>query len=202
MILNGHHEIPTFLEETMPVEMLARLESWQQDGRSLHLTVGTHYYKPVLYDYYGTTCETVWQAPGPGTAVSVQLDFLTAGIIRIRSFPGAQVPVNETPMVVGEFPTPVSLEVMETPAQIVVTSAEVRLYIIRDPWQLRMFDLQGQLLWETRPIDIPALDRPPQEEQWNPPQQRWIFLHRYAYPWGRVVERAQRTAVCLVWLGT
>jgi len=185
-------EIPTFLGETMPVEFVARLGEWSWDGRSLHLHCHTNHYRPVEYDYYGTVCETVWEPPQQGESVTVRIDVVTASILRIRYAPGETVPDNETPMVVGAFPDPVAADIAEREEQLVLETAELRLIVQRDPWQLRLEDLNGRPIWHTLPVDIPALDRPPMEEQWNPPQQRWIFLHRYAYPLGRAASNERR----------
>lgn len=178
------YEIPTFLGETLPVTFVSRLEKLAVDGRSLTLHCTTNHYKPELYDYYGTVCETVWAPPTPGTPITIQIEFCTEAILRLRYFPGDTVPEHNTPMVVGQFDEPVHLAVTENEAEVVVETAVLRLTVIRDPWQLVLTDLKGKPIWHTLPIDVEGLMRPPLEEQWNPPQQRWIFLHRYAYPWG------------------
>jgi hypothetical protein len=58
--------------------------------------------------------------------------------------------------------------------------------IIREPWQLILRNADGKIIWQTRPVDIEPLRRP--KYQWNPPQERWLFLHRYAYPCGMTAE--------------
>ena len=195
------HEISTFLGETCPVTFVARLEKLVVHGRSLTLHCAANHYKPELHDYYGTVCETVWDPPTPGVPVTVQIDFCTAEILRLRSYPGDSVPENKTPMVVGQFNEPVNLTVTENEAAVVVETAALRLTITRDPWQLTLTDLAGSPVWRTMPVDIEGLMRPPQAEQWNPPQQRWLFLHRYAYPWGHVDHGDKKIAFTSFGLG-
>ena len=180
------YEIPTFLGESLPVSFVSRLEEVVANGRSLTFRCATNYYKPELYNYYGTVSETVWEPPVPGTPVTIQIDFCTDAILRLRYFPGPTVPDNKTPMVLGKFDEPIHLTVTEDEKEIVVETAVLRLTIIRDPWQLKLTNLGGNPIWHTLPEDIEGLMRPPLEEQWNPPQQRWLFLHRYAYPLGHV----------------
>lgn len=195
------YDIPTFLGETMPVTFVSRLEEMTVNDRSLTLRCATNDYSPELYDYYGTICETVWDSPTSGTPVTIQIDFCTAEIIRLRYFPGPAVPDHQTPMVVGRFDDPISLMVTENEYEITVETASVRLKIIRDPWQLKLTDLDGRPIWHSLPIDVDGLMRPPLEEQWNPPQQRWIFLHRYAYPFGHAQHGDQKTVFASFGLG-
>jgi alpha-D-xyloside xylohydrolase len=201
------YEIPTFLGETLPVEFVARLERWEANGRSLTLHCAANRYRPELHDYYGTVCETVWDPPTPGVPVTVQIDFCTAEILRLRFFvgpahaPGDSVPENETPMVVGQFNEPVNLAVTENEAAVAAETAVLRLTVTRDPFQLQLTDLAGNSIWRTLPVDVEALMRPPLEEQWNPSQQRWIFLHRYAYPLGHAAHGDKKVVFASFGLG-
>ena len=195
------YEISTFLGETLPVTFVSRLETMAVHGRSLTLHCATNHYRPELHDYYGTVCETVWDPPIPGTPVTIQIDFCTDAILRLRYFPDATIPENKTPMVVGQFDDPVDLTVSENENEVVVETAVLRLTIKRDPWQLNLTDLNGKPIWHTLPIDIEGLMRPPKEEQWNPPQQRWIFLHRYAYPFGHADHGDKKVAFASFGLG-
>ena len=199
--MSKSYEISTFLDETLPVTFVARVERWERAGNSLTLRCATQQYRPELHNYYGTVCETVWEAPEAGTPVTVQIDFCAEAILRLRSYPGPAVPENETPMVAGRFEEPVALAIREDEAQIVVETAVLRLTIRRDPWQLSLTDLAGTPVWQTLPVDIEGLMRPPEEEQWNPPQQRWLFLHRYAYPFGFVDHGEKRKAFASFGLG-
>jgi alpha-D-xyloside xylohydrolase len=195
------YEIPTFLGETLPVTFVSRLEKWTLEGHSFTVHCSTNYYQPELHSYYGTVCETVWDPPLPGTPVTVQIDFCTDAILRLRYFPGPTVPENKTPMVIGQFDETVTLVVTENKDAIVVESAVLRLTISRDPWQLTLTDLDNNPVWHTLPVDIEGLMRPPIEEQWNPSQQRWLFLHRYAYPFGHVDHGEKKISFASFGLG-
>lgn len=199
--MSKSYEIPTFLGETLPVTLVSKLENWEEKQSSLILTCSTQHHKPELYNYYGTICETVWEAPTPGPVVTVQIDFCTEAILRLRSIPGSVVPDNDTPMVVGSFDEPVPLQISENEQTIVIETAVLRLTISRDPWQLSLSDLDGKPVWHTLPVDIEGLMRPPSEEQWNPPQQRWLFLHRYAYPLGHADYGGKKRAFASFQLG-
>ena len=195
------YEIPTFLGETLPVTFVSRLEEAVVNGRSLTLHCATNYYKPELHNYYGTVCETVWEPPTPGTPATIQIDFYTDALLRVRYFPGPSVPENKTPMAVEQFYDPVNLTVAENEDTMVIETAVIRLTITHDPWQLSLTDLNGKPIWHTLPIDIGGLMRPPKEQQWNPSQQRWIFLHRYAYPLGHVDYGDKKIAFASFGLG-
>ncbi|MCU0511159.1 MAG: glycoside hydrolase family 31 protein [Anaerolineae bacterium] len=177
------YELPPFLDDApVPVELLAALEAYQVAGSSVIVRCATRRYVPVLYNYYGTQVETVLDAPTAGQPVTLQLDFCTPAIIRLRMCPGDQVPEHTTPMVVGHFADPVPLSITEDAAAITLATDQVRLVLRREPFQLTLLDAAGQIIWQTRALDIDGLRRP--DFQWNPSQQRWIFYHRYAYPPG------------------
>jgi alpha-D-xyloside xylohydrolase len=190
------HEIPRFLPQTVPVDFVAELADYSVDGQSITLQCATKRYRPELQNYYGTICETVLDEPEEGQPVTVQLDFCTPEIFRIRYFPGPSVPEHDTPMVVGRFDVPVGVEVSESQSALLLSTSSLRVEVIREPWQLKVYGLDGRLVFSTKPVDIVALRRP--EEQWNPPQQRWIFLHRYAYPLGKTNHSEQRRVFCFV----
>ncbi|MFQ3660867.1 MAG: glycoside hydrolase family 31 protein [Chloroflexaceae bacterium] len=181
--------LPTFLNRTVPVDLLTRLESWERAGSGLILRCATGRYAPTLHNYYGTVCETTFDPPDPGPEALVQVDFCTPEILRVRLAVGAAVPDGETAMVVGRFAAPVPLQFAEDEQGVTVLSAAVRLVVERDPWRLCLYDNAGRLVWRTRPTDIAPLRRP--AEQWNPPEQRWLFYHRYAYPAGVSADRRQ-----------
>ena len=174
------YDLPTFLGETVPVEFISQLKSYQLEGSALTLTCATEYHRPELHDYYGTICETTFTEPVAGRTITVRLDFLIPETFRLR-FAAGEVPDNETPMVVGEF-AGVTPELKETGEGLIARTGGLELHVIKHPWQLKVFSPDGELAWATKPIDIAPLMRP--EEQWNPPEQRWIFMHRYGYPAG------------------
>jgi len=184
------HEIPTFLDETGPVELVSELQGVTVDGSIVFLQCATTHYRPQLHNFYGTRCEVIFQPGTPGQPVTIRLDFCTPEIVRLRYFPGLEVPDVQTPMVVGQFDAPVAVEVTEEERAVTLKTAALRVEIIREPWQMNIFNLQGQLIWSTKPVDIAPLRRP--KEQWNPPEQRWLFLHRYAYPLGVTGQGQQK----------
>lgn len=186
------YELPTFLSDAIPVELVARLSGYEVDGNSVKLHCETNRYEPAMHGYYGTETETVWCSPEPGEPATVQLDMCTPEIVRVRYHSGPEVPANDTPMVVGEFNDAVTLNVMEYDDRIIVATNSLRIVVVRYPWQLKIYDRDGRLLWKTSPIDIDAFMRT--ERQWNPSQQRWIFLHRYAYPLGAAQHGNERYA--------
>lgn len=187
------YDIPTFLEnEPVPVELVARLKDYTVEGQTVMLRCATNRYEPQIHDYYGTYVETVFKDTVPGEDVTVQLDFCTDEIVRFRCAPGDGVPENDTVMVVGTFDEVVSLVVEEDDAAVFIETDKLRIVILKEPWQMTINNRDGYAIWSTKPIDIDGLRRP--EHQWNPSQQRWIFLHRYAYPLGFVNHGKRRHA--------
>ncbi len=197
------YELAPFLGSPHPVELVARLDRLEVDGSSVVMTCGTDRHDPELQDYYGTVAETVFRAPRPGRPATVRADFWSPDVVRLRYAPGDTVPATPvpplvggvgalSPMVVGSPQDRVELTVEEHGDRVVVRSSAVELTIIRKPWRLVLRDLTGRVLWSTRPIDVDGLARP--RNQWNPPEQRWIFLHRYAYPLGCTVDGNRRAA--------
>jgi alpha-D-xyloside xylohydrolase len=176
------YQLPTYLPKSVPVELAAELEEITVGQDSVHMRCRTLRYEPELHDYYGTVAETVWRKPTPGQALTVQLDFHTAEIVRLRMARGDSVPDNPTPMVVGEFAGAVTLSVDEADDRVTVRSDALRIVITREPWQIELYDHAGAHVWSTRPLDLANLRRP--ADQWHPTEQRWIFYHRYAYPTG------------------
>ena len=71
------HEIPTFLPQTVPVEFVTELTSYEVDEQGIDLTCVTARYQPEKHDYYGTTCETMLRPPVVGDPVKIRLDFCT-----------------------------------------------------------------------------------------------------------------------------
>ncbi len=188
------HELATFLDSPVPVEFVSRLEHLRVEGASVVMACSTERHEPELQDYYGTVCETVFAAPTPGVPATVRVDFWTAAVLRLRYAAGEEVPATPvppiiggpgaiSPMVVGSPSDVVTLDVQEFSDRITVRTSEVELTILRYPWQLVVRDNQGTVIWATKPVDIDGLRLA--RNQWNPPEQRWIFLHRYAYPLGR-----------------
>jgi alpha-D-xyloside xylohydrolase len=176
------YEIPTFLSETVPVQFIARLEGVQQQGSSVLLACSTLRYEPQIHNFYGTRCEVTFQPGKPGDPIAVRFDFCSPEIMRVRCFPGDDVPEHDTPMVIGKFQQTVPLEIQQDGERVTIETSALQVVILRDPWQLQVFDHGGKQIWATRPVDIEPLRRP--ANQWNPPQERWLFLHRYGYPCG------------------
>ena len=188
------YERAPFLGRPVPVDLVARLASIRIEGASVRMRCGTDRYQPRLQDYYGTVAETVSAPAATGDDATVRVDFWSPSLLRFRFSPGATVPESPlppvpgfegslSPMVTGTPDAEVALHSEELSDRVVVRTQAVELTVIRDPWRLELRDVaSGSLLWATSPVDIDGLRRP--RNQWNPPEQRWIFLHRYAYPLG------------------
>jgi alpha-D-xyloside xylohydrolase len=186
------YELAPFLGAPQPVELAARLLDVRVDERGLTLRCGTDRHEPELQDYYGTVAETVFAAPAPGADVTVRIDVWTPHVVRVRYLPDG-LPDVEPPSVVltGEPDVEVAFEVREETDRVVVGTSAVELVVLREPLRLELRDRAGSLLWATKPVDIANLRRP--EKQWSPAEQRWLFLHRYAYPLGSA-RGGERTA--------
>ncbi len=189
------YELPPFLGAPVPVELLAELTGWERDARGLTLRVRTDRYEPLLQDYYGTVCETVFTEPAAGRPVTVRIDAQTAEILRIRTAPGDAVPDHATPMVVGRFDDPVDLDVVEDERTVELHTAALRVVVVREPFRIEVRDRDGRLLLGTRPVDLAPLRRG--EDRWNPAEQRWLFAHRYAYPPGSAPGASPRAFLSL-----
>ncbi len=176
------YEQATFLPETRPVHLIQELISFEVKESSATLRCKSGLYQPQRYNFYGTICEATFFPPESSEDITVKIDFCTPHILRIRWGIGEQVPTLDTPMVVGRFDQPVDVRVKEDDYSVCFSSEAVTLRVIREPWQLILTNTNGKILWQTRPVDIEPLRRP--KYQWNPPQERWLFLHRYAYPCG------------------
>ncbi|MEV0001514.1 TIM-barrel domain-containing protein [Micromonospora sp. NPDC050980] len=179
------YELAPFLGEPLPVEIVSRLHEVRRDDASLVLTCGTDRYEPLLQDYYGTTVETVFGAPAPGRDATIRLDFWQPGVVRLRYSPAGASAEDPGEMLVGRPDPDVRVELARTADGYLAQTAEVELEIVAEPWRLVLRDRSGRVLWATTPVDLPSFRRP--ERQWNPAEQRWIFLHRYAYPLGSTV---------------
>jgi alpha-D-xyloside xylohydrolase len=178
------YDLPTFLNEpSAPVELVSELESYALEDSSVILRCKTLRYTPVMQNYYGTLVETILQPPTPGTPAVIRLDFCSDSIVRLRYAVGDTVPDNPSPMLVRAFDGE-PVEVEESERLITVRTRWLRVEIVREPLQIRIFNRTGEKIWETRALDIDGLRRP--EFQWNPGEQRWIFYHRYAYPLGHM----------------
>jgi alpha-D-xyloside xylohydrolase len=176
------YELPAFLGRTVPVELAAELEGVAVEGSSVFLRCATGRYEPEVYGYYGTRCETLLRPPGPGTPAALRLDFETDEILRLRYAASETVPTNGTPMVVGRFGGPSRFEVSEAEGTVEMETAALRVVVEREPLRIVVYDGAGRTVWSTRPVDIEPMRR--SERQWDPAQERWLFLHRYAYPLG------------------
>ena len=178
------YELPAFLGRTVPVEFASRLAGFEmgEGEASVVLRCATGRYEPEVYDYYGTRCETLFRSPGRGEEATLRLDFETDEILRLRYAPGPAVPENDTPMVVGRFGGPTKLRVTEDDERVSFETAAIRVVVEREPLRLVVYDLAGRVVWATKPVDIEPMRR--SERQWDPDQERWLFLHRYAYPPG------------------
>ncbi|NJK81598.1 MAG: DUF4968 domain-containing protein [Chloroflexaceae bacterium] len=139
------YELTTFLGQTVPVELVTELLDARLDGNSLLMRCATARYSPTIHNYYGTRCETVFAPPTPAAPATVQLDFCTPDIIRMRFYAGPPeaLPANDTPMVVGQFDAPVDLSFSEDATTVQVASAAVQVVVAREPWQITISDLQG-----------------------------------------------------------
>ena len=170
------------MNETLPVELVAELTDVTVEGNAVRLYCATNHYEPEIYNYYGTLCETVQHPPSSGQPAIIQLDFCTDEIVRIRYTPNENIPDGNTPMVVGEFTGPSRLDVSQDEDGVTIETAALRITIVPEPWQILISDLDDNIIWSTRPVDLACLRRP--ELQWNPSENRWLFYHRYAYPLG------------------
>ncbi len=189
------YDLPTFLGEPLaPIELVSELAGVSIDGAAATLRCRTLRFSPMLHNYYGTQVETVLTPPVPGVDAIVQLDFLTDAIIRLRFAPGTLSPDAPSPMIVGQFEHRPQVEAVEHERGLTLSTSSLRVEIVREPFQVRIFDAGGREIWQTRALDIEGLRRP--EVQWNPTEQRWIFYHRYAYPLGSLVDGQRRRAFC------
>jgi alpha-D-xyloside xylohydrolase len=177
------YEVPRFLgDPPVPVSLIAEAAHYRVLDDAVVFTCRARLFTPVLHNYYGSITETVWDAPVDAPDVSVRIDICTPEIVRLRIQPGAQVADNITPMMVESFAERPAFTVYEQENRIIIDTGVIQVITVREPWQIIVIDRSGAVIWATRPIDIEGLRRP--QEQWNPPQQRWIFYHRYAYPVG------------------
>lgn len=177
-------------EKTLPVDFISNLVDYERQGNTVILYCDSLRYNPKIYNFYGTKCEVTFKPGERGSRFTVRLDFCTSEIMRIRVFQGETVPENATPMVDNDFSDQeVDLSFTEKENSIFIKTDTIEVSVIREPWQIFVSDLDGNRIWATKPVDIDALRRP--KEQWNPPQERWLFLHRYAYPLG--LQRADET---------
>jgi alpha-D-xyloside xylohydrolase len=183
---------------------VSELVSAELEGSSLLLTCRTDRHEPLLQDYYGTVAETVFAEPTRGRDATVRVDFWTPHVLRVRYAPGDRVPDSPlppitgfesqiSPMLVGSPHPGVEVELEESEDRVVARSSALELSVVRMPWRLELRNrADGRLLWATKPVDIDGLRRP--RNQWNPPEQRWLFLHRYAYPLGSTCGEGRRAA--------
>lgn len=176
------YEQPTFLPQTQPVDLISQLKSYTLEGKRVLLTCAANHYQPAVYNFYGTHCEVTFNPPEAGEDICVAVDFCTPHVLRVRYGRGQPLPELQTPMVVAKFDEAVEVDVYETEEYVAFFTSAVALFVVREPWQLQLYNRKGKLIWQTRPVDIEPLRRP--AYQWNPPQERWLFLHRYAYPCG------------------
>jgi alpha-D-xyloside xylohydrolase len=190
------YEIPTFLGQSVPVEMVARLQDVTANGSSVLLRCVTNRYEPHMHNYYGTCAETTFHPPETGTPATVQLDFCTQEIMRLRYFPGSEIPAVQTPMVVGRFEEQVEVRVSESQACLTLETDALRVVVVREPWQLTVYDKEGDVIWTTRPVDLEPLRHA--RDRSNPTEQRWKFYHRYAYPLG-VTRDTEQVRVFASW---
>jgi len=182
-VSTNKHQLPSFLGDSLPVELVAELRDVALDGSGVVLTCGTQRFRLLPREMYGTIVETPFEPPTPGKLATVRLDFLTPEIVRVRYAPGPGVPANETPMVVGAFEKPVLPRLGEQAGAVTLESDAVHLIVRREPWRLELCDSAGALIWATRALDLPALRLAEDGglmEWWE----RWQFLVRYAYPLG------------------
>lgn len=184
------YQIPTFLGETVPVDLVTQLQSVSLSGNTALLQCASGRYEPHLHNSYGTLVELVFEPAKPGKPVTVRLDFCTEDIIRVRYYPGSEVPDIQTPMVVAKFEQPIAVTMQEDERCVTFETSRLRLVVIREPFRLEVYNLAGKQIWGTRAVDIEPLRRP--KAQWNPPQERWLFMHRYAYPLGSHSGDCQR----------
>lgn len=184
--------LTTFLGETVPVELYSEVLAHDLEANSLTLQVARERYFPQMHDYYGTLCETTFRPPERCGEATVRFDFCTPEIIRIRAAPTPEIPENMTPMLVARTEEPVELRFFESPTHLYLHSRALNLEIRREPWQFTLKNQRGEVLLESKPTDLDCLRR--SERQWNPPEQRWTFLHRYAYPMGYADHGSLRAA--------
>jgi alpha-D-xyloside xylohydrolase len=197
------HETPSYLDRPRPVELVSALTGVEvledppvgpgrpAPGAAVLLRCETRRFAPRLQDYYGTVAETVLAEPVPGRPATVRLDFWGDDVVRFRYAPGDTVPETPvpplpgregvSPMLVGA-PGPVAVRHAVTSDGHEFRTGSIAVRVVADPFRLEVRDGDGRLLWATKPVDIDGLRRP--RNQWNPPEQRWIFLHRLAYPLG------------------
>lgn len=186
MHLPATHELRPFLPAPAPVEFISEVIDTDVIPGGILLTCATERHDPSFADYYGTKVETVFVEPQPGRPASVRIDVCEQGTFRIRMGSGELAGDDASPMVVAGAAGGSQMDVEQDGAQVVVSTPAARLVVTRAPFGLQLTDPEGAPMWTTRPVDVAALAR--QEPEWNPTEQRWIFVHRYAYPPGWTVS--------------
>lgn len=178
-----NHPVPLFLGRSLPVHLVSELRQIVASEFVARLSCATQYYTPEVADYYGTPCETILSPIVEGKPVVVEIEAWSDAVLRLRIAPQDALPPEPTPMVVGKPSAPVHWRVTEQAGRAAIETALVRVEVVHEPFQLRFVERStARLLWSTRPLDLECLRRP--ENQWNPAENRWLFVHRYAYPLG------------------
>ncbi|MCS7248152.1 MAG: DUF4968 domain-containing protein [Anaerolineales bacterium] len=181
------YELSPFLGVSRDVDLVRELKTYQRQGNRIELTCKAGRYHPVVYNFYGTRCETTFAPPEETADLRVLLHFCTPSILRVCWGRGERIPEFHSPMVVGNFEQSVEFQLEESEDGLTISTSAISLKVLREPWQLLLQDRKGNVVWATRPVDIEPLRRP--AYQWSPPQERWLFLHRYAYPCGVTAEK-------------
>ena len=52
------HELPTFLSESIPVELVSELRDFSVEGSTVTLRCASTRFEPQIQNYYGTNVET------------------------------------------------------------------------------------------------------------------------------------------------
>ncbi len=83
---------------------------------------------------------------GQESGVTVQIDFLTDTLFRMRFAQGEGVPENQTPMLVGTFAGAELFEVEKQADRVTVRTAAIAAVFCLDPFRIEVFDLAGRML--------------------------------------------------------
>jgi alpha-D-xyloside xylohydrolase len=201
------YETEQFLGESAVLDLVTGLKDWKLEGNTLCLSCQLTRYQPRLYDSYGTVYENLYLPPMDGGNAAIQLDFCTPEIFRFRFAPGDQVPAtnmppldsgldgSNTPMVIGTFDEPVSLEYEDLGETLQITTESIVMQLDKEPWQLRVYAVgqvkAGSEIFCTRSTQIPIV-HPDRQIDFDP---TWNFYTRYAYPLGVAYRTAKERQV-------
>lgn len=193
-------DLDAFVQDyAKPLHLVTRASLVERSDYGVTLQGETTRFMRQYRDRYGTWVE-IARPVGTGDPVLLGIEFCTPHILRVRMQVGRggkvlPLPENKTPMVVNDFSLrDFPLRITHTGTEVNLESEAVSVKLILDPWQIHIYETEGNRRLLFRSLPAAVFQHPPTGESHLDGAtitDAWPWFFRGLFPLGFVQDETR-----------